>query len=67
MAVEVTTGGRFKSGAPRSLIQTRITTRFVTGRYDVTADGRFVINSEPEAPGAAPATVIWNWPAAQKN
>lgn len=49
-----------KVGAPRVLFQTRIVgTRIVGTQYDVTADGRFLINSLPTGP--SPLTLMTGW------
>jgi len=49
------------AGAPRALFQTHIVgPTFVLFQYDVTPDGRFLINSlNPDSP----LTLITNWPA----
>ena len=51
---------------PRALFQTSIIApKFVLRQYDVTRDGRFVINSLP--PGSAPpVTMITGWTPEKK-
>ena len=66
MAVPVNAGGStLELGNPESLFPTRIVGGGVganIGRqYDVSADGRFLINTELEGTEAAPITLIQNW------
>ena len=35
--------------------------------YDVSPDGRFLVNTVVEEAAAAPITLVVNWPAALKN
>src|SRR5262249_45114897 len=52
-------------GPARSLFQTRIVgTRIVGIQYDVTPDGRFLINSLPS--NSSPLTLITGWTALMK-
>jgi hypothetical protein len=54
-----------RAGAPHGLFQTRIIAASLAGfQYDVTPDGRFLINSLPS--GASPLTLLTNWTAALK-
>jgi Tol biopolymer transport system component len=55
-------GGVIHVGTPRVLFATRAKRLFFP--YDVSADGqRFLINAMPEDAGAAPLTLLVNWPA----
>ena len=67
MVVPVRLGALPEVGKAQSLFQTRIepTTGFVWHQYDVTSDGRFLINT-PEAT-TSPFTVVVNWPALVKH
>jgi Tol biopolymer transport system component len=66
MAVSISvTGNKLVPGTPQMLFRTRI---YRGGRdlqqgiqYDVTADGRFLINTELDEDAAAPITLILNW------
>jgi len=65
MAVPITvTGTTLEPGTPVALFQTRIygggTDNGVGRQYDVTRDGRFLINTVLED-AAAPITLIQNW------
>ena len=65
MAAPITvTGDSLEPGAPAMLFPTRIFgggTDIQLGRqYDVTADGRFLINTLLKE-GAAPITLLQNW------
>jgi hypothetical protein len=52
------------AGAPRVLFQTRIAAeRIANWQYDVSPDGRFLINSLPSNI-ASPLTLITGWDAA---
>jgi Tol biopolymer transport system component/tRNA A-37 threonylcarbamoyl transferase component Bud32 len=54
------------ASTPRALFQTRIIApNFIGTQYDVTPDGRFLINSLP-ADRASPLTLVTNWPAVLK-
>jgi eukaryotic-like serine/threonine-protein kinase len=66
MSVPVTLGALPEIGRARPLFQTRIepATGFVWHQYDVTPDGRFLVNV-PEAE-ASPVTVVVDWPALMK-
>jgi hypothetical protein len=49
------------ASAPRVLFQTRIVAPvFLTFQYDVSPDGRFLINSFPST-SSAPLTVLTGW------
>ncbi len=63
MAVEVkATATTFEPGRPRELFQTRAATTTVISVYDVSGDGqRFLINTDIEAEGPTPITVVTNW------
>ncbi len=64
MAVEIkTTATNVEAGKPRELFQTRAVSAFPGFHvYDVTADGqRFFINTDLEAEGPPPMTVVMNW------
>jgi hypothetical protein len=69
MAAAITvTGATLEPGTPVALFQTRIygggTDNAVGRQYDVTRDGRFLINTVLES-AASPITLIQNWkPAA---
>jgi Tol biopolymer transport system component len=59
MAVPVTSGTTFVPGIPVPLFDTRVAG---FAPYDVTPDGRFLINTIPEAT-ASPIGVVLNWQA----
>jgi Tol biopolymer transport system component len=66
IAVPITIkGAAFERGAPIPLFQTRIagggTNAYRRPQYDVTADGRFLINVTTEDATASPITLILNW------
>jgi len=63
MAVSITRrGGGIQVGVPRALFRTPAKRQFFP--YDVSADGqRFLINALRDDPGAAPITLLVNWPA----
>ena len=70
MAVHVTTGAKFDSGAPVALFQTTprqpvsLNELFV---YDVTRDGqRFLVNTQVKQAENPPMFVLLNWPALLK-
>ena len=49
-------------GVPRALFQTRIVAAsFVVFQYDVSPDGRFLINSFP-SDHSSPLTLVAGWP-----
>src|SRR5947209_4653269 len=51
-----------RTGAPRTLFQTRIIAASLSGfQYDVAPDGRFLINSLPS--GSPPLTMLTGWTA----
>jgi hypothetical protein len=59
MEVPVKISGTFEAGNPRALFETR-TNGFVP--YDITGDGRFLVNTPPSNQvDAAPFTVVLNW------
>lgn len=58
---------RKSAGAPRVLFQTRIIApNFVATQYDVSADGRFLINSVPSN-YSSPLTLLTGWTAQLKH
>jgi Tol biopolymer transport system component/predicted Ser/Thr protein kinase len=72
-AVDVKTGPKFETGAPRALFDAQIPAPLLADssfHYDVAADGgRFLVNSaatDRAGPAATPITVIVNWQAAVK-
>jgi eukaryotic-like serine/threonine-protein kinase len=70
MAVPVTSGANFDSGAPVALFQANAREQIATSEqvtYDVAKDGqRFLINTEIRDSEGQPMTVILNWAAALK-
>ncbi len=62
MAVPVKSGPLFEPGVPVPLFETNAVSFFP---YDVSADGRFLINSASSA-NASPMTVLMNWRALLK-
>jgi eukaryotic-like serine/threonine-protein kinase len=62
MAVAVRTGTVFDPGVAVPLFDTNVTGFFP---YDVSADGRFLLNaiSEAASPTASPVTILLNWQA----
>jgi Tol biopolymer transport system component len=63
MAVPVKRGPALEPGMPVPLFQTNTVGTFP---YDVTADGRFLVNTAAEEALSAPITVVVNWQAALK-
>ena len=62
MAVDVTAGATFETGAPKPLFQTQVVKYDAPNRYSVSADGqRFLVNSPVEEVSQTPITVILNW------
>lgn len=63
MAVPVKIGSTFEPGVAVALFDTNVTGFFP---YDVSGDGRFLLNtiSEAASPTASPVTVVLNWKAA---
>jgi Tol biopolymer transport system component/predicted Ser/Thr protein kinase len=61
MAVEIKPGARFQFGAPKALLAVRFSGR-VTGVFDVSKDGRFLLPALVEQPATPPMTVVLNWP-----
>jgi eukaryotic-like serine/threonine-protein kinase len=58
--------GKQSAGAPKPLFQTSIIApKFILRQYDVTRDGRFVINSLPQG-SAPPITMITGWTPGKK-
>ena len=67
MAVAVTAGSGFETGAPKPLFQTQVVRYDAPNRYEVRPDGqRFLVNSPMEEVSQTPITVILNWTAALK-
>ena len=68
MAVPVTTSGAtFTPGTPVALFQTRVygaSDPLLGPQYDVSRDGRFLINTVLDE-GNAPITLLQNWTPAQ--
>jgi Tol biopolymer transport system component len=66
MAVDVIPGATFRKGAPRPLVETRISDPYLT-HFAVTRDGqRFLIPTPLSDANAPPATVVINWTAGIK-
>ena len=64
MAVPVMSGTTFEPGIPVSLFKSNATGFFP---YDVSADGRFLVNTLPESAGTgSPITVMLNWQSTLK-
>ena len=65
MAVPVKLEPRFEPGVPAPLFDTNLTGFF---SYDVTVDGRFLVNSisEEDSSSSPPITIVMNWQAALK-
>jgi hypothetical protein len=65
MAVPVKIGTSFEPGVAVPLFETSVV-GFLP--YDVSADGRFLLNtiSEFEGPTASPVTIVLNWQAGLK-
>jgi len=65
MAVPVKLAPTFEPGLPVPLFETNVNT---FNPYDVSADGRFLLNmvSESAAPAASPVTIVLNWQAGLK-
>jgi hypothetical protein len=63
MAVPVKRGPALDPGMAVPLFQTNTVGTFP---YDVTADGRFLVNTAAEEALSAPITVVVNWQAALK-
>lgn len=67
MAVEVTLGSTFATGAPQPLFQTQVARYDAPNRYVVAGDGqRFLVNSPVEEINQTPITVVLNWIAGLK-
>ena len=62
MAVEIKSGAKFESGAPKPLFNVRLP-GFPGGWFDVGKDGRFLIPIPPGQADNAPMTVVVNWMA----
>jgi eukaryotic-like serine/threonine-protein kinase len=62
MAVEVNTGSGLETSSPRQLFETRISANPFNELYGVTADGQRFLASEVVKEGAAPISVILDWP-----
>ena len=64
-AVPVQTAGRFEAANPKTLFDARIYTAGGTGKYDVSADGRFILIKDGATTDStlAPAgiIVVLNW------
>ena len=62
MAIPAKIGPRFEPGVAVPLFDTNVTGFFP---YDVSADGRFLLNaiSEAASPTASPVTIVLNWQA----
>lgn len=64
-------GATFQPGVPRTLFQTRIwgggTNSAAKQQYDVTTDGRFLINVTAEDEITTPITLLMNWSPELKN
>jgi hypothetical protein len=65
MAVPVKLAPTFEPGVPVPLFETNVNT---FNPYDVTADGRFLLNtvSESAPPTASPVTIVLNWQVGPK-
>ena len=65
MAVPVKLGPPFEPGVAAPLFDTNVTGFF---SYDVTVDGRFLVNSisEEDSSSSPPITIVMNWQAALK-
>jgi eukaryotic-like serine/threonine-protein kinase len=65
MAVPVKIGPTFEPGVAVPLFETRVAGFFA---YDVSADGRFLLNtvSDIAAPASSPVTIVLNWQAMLK-
>jgi len=63
MVAPVLAGARFETGQPKVLFDSRTTIGF-NDRFDVSADGRFLIPIKAERSGPPSITVISNWTAA---
>lgn len=63
----VATGGTLDPATPTRLFQPRVaSTPLTRPQYDVSLDGRFLVNVTTEATTASPITVIVNWAARLK-
>ena len=62
MAVPVKAGPTFEPGVAVALFDTNVTGFFP---YDVSADGRFLLNTVGDlaAPASSPVTIVLNWQA----
>ena len=65
MAVEINTNGGFKAGIPKALFALNLTA-FPGYQYDVSRDGRFLMNNRTEQGTAEPITIVTNWTAGLK-
>jgi Tol biopolymer transport system component len=58
-------GGAIEPGTPRALFQTRIpgggTNAYTRPQYDVSSDGRFLVNTTFEDSVTSPITLLLNW------
>jgi hypothetical protein len=66
MAVRIQSSGSMEIGKPVPLFQTRIVrggTSEVIQQYDVSRDGRFLINVPAEAAVTSPIMLLFNWKA----
>jgi hypothetical protein len=55
--------GSFEAGSPGALFQTRATTggvAYLQPQYDVSRDGRFLVNTLLDEPGISPIVLILN-------
>jgi Tol biopolymer transport system component len=66
MAVEVRAGPKFDAGVPRPLFKTHAVETNLGAIYDVSKDGRFLIQAPVEQTGTTPITVEVNWQAELK-
>jgi hypothetical protein len=65
MGAPITVNGtQLEPGAPEALFQTHIAGGADPGtgqNYDISRDGRFLINTVPEDATASPITILQNW------
>jgi hypothetical protein len=61
MAVEIQAGATFEAGLPKPLFS--IHAKPGGWPFDVSRDGRFLVNERVHTEGGAPVTVVLNWSA----
>jgi len=66
MAVEIKAGSQFTPGVPRPLFDTVGLGTGDYGLYDVSPDGRFLMNVSAVQSSTVPMTVVLNWVAGFK-